>query len=74
MAKKTPKGIFDSCVGGLSIAKAIHAKLPNHPLHYVADLAYSPYGTKTPELIAQRSQKNNKLFNRPRLPAYCGGL
>lgn len=37
-------GIFDSGVGGLSIAKRIHEHLPNEQLIYVADSAYAPYG------------------------------
>ncbi len=46
--------IFDSGVGGLSVAGAIRALLPNAPLVYAADSAGFPYGTKSPELIAAR--------------------
>ena len=37
-------GIFDSGVGGLSIAKCITDLLPNEQIIYVADSAYAPYG------------------------------
>ncbi|GLX77020.1 glutamate racemase [Thalassotalea insulae] len=37
-------GIFDSGVGGLSIAKCIAEQLPNENLIYLADSAYAPYG------------------------------
>lgn len=46
--------IFDSGVGGLSVAGAIRALMPAAPMVYVADSAGFPYGTKSPELIAAR--------------------
>lgn len=46
--------VFDSGVGGLSIANTIRALLPTVPLHYLADNAAFPYGTKTEtELLAR---------------------
>jgi glutamate racemase len=39
-------GIFDSGVGGLTVARAILDQLPNEPLLYVADTARFPYGPK----------------------------
>jgi len=47
-------GVFDSGVGGLSIAKCITENLPNEQLIYVADTAYAPYGDIPVELIEQR--------------------
>src|SRR3954464_1821770 len=41
-----PIGIFDSGVGGLTVARAILDQLPNEPLLYVADTARFPYGPK----------------------------
>lgn len=52
-----PIGIFDSGVGGLSIAKQISLQLPNEQLIYVADSAYAPYGDISVELIQQRVNK-----------------
>jgi glutamate racemase len=49
-----PIGIFDSGVGGLSIAKAIANKLPNENLIYVADTLHSPYGNKSIDFIQSR--------------------
>lgn len=54
MAKSSPIGIFDSGVGGLSIAKEIRKLLPHEDLLYFADSAYCPYGEKPPALIKQR--------------------
>jgi glutamate racemase len=41
-----PIGIFDSGVGGLTVARAISAMLPRESLLYVGDTARSPYGPK----------------------------
>ncbi|MEA3060712.1 MAG: glutamate racemase [Sphingomonadales bacterium] len=49
-----PLLVFDSGVGGLSVAGAIRAVLPCAPLVYVADRAGYPYGTKRPEEIEAR--------------------
>lgn len=41
-----PIGIFDSGVGGLTVARAIRAQLPGESLVYIGDTAHSPYGPK----------------------------
>lgn len=46
-----PIGIFDSGIGGLTVAKAIHEHLPNEQLLYFGDTAHLPYGDKSPEAI-----------------------
>ncbi|MFI7045992.1 glutamate racemase [Streptosporangium sandarakinum] len=40
-------GIFDSGVGGLTVARAVIDQLPNESILYVADTARQPYGPKT---------------------------
>jgi glutamate racemase len=42
----SPVGIFDSGVGGLTVARAILDQLPNEPLLYVGDTARGPYGPR----------------------------
>lgn len=42
-------GVFDSGVGGQSVANAIQKALPNHQVKYVEDHENIPYGTKKPE-------------------------
>jgi glutamate racemase len=42
-----PIGVFDSGVGGLTVARAIGDQLPDEALHYVGDTANSPYGPKS---------------------------
>jgi len=44
---KAPIGIFDSGVGGLTVARAIIDQLPNESVIYLGDTANTPYGTKS---------------------------
>jgi glutamate racemase len=46
LVKDAPIGIFDSGVGGLTVARAISAQLPRESLLYIGDTARSPYGPK----------------------------
>ena len=57
MNSSGPIGIFDSGLGGLSIARAIRQELPSENLIYVADQKFSPYGTKSKAQIEQRSER-----------------
>jgi len=41
-----PIGVFDSGVGGLTVARAIIDQLPHESMLYVGDTAHSPYGPK----------------------------
>ena len=50
-----PIGIFDSGVGGLSVARSIRGELPREDLIYIADSLYAPYGNKSKEFIFLRS-------------------
>ncbi len=47
-----PIGIFDSGVGGLTVAKEIKRLLPNENLIYFGDTKHLPYGEKSKEAIA----------------------
>src|SRR2546422_1781383 len=51
MADPRPIGVFDSGVGGLTVARAILDLLPGEPLLYVGDSARSPYGPRPLEEI-----------------------
>ncbi len=39
-----PIGVFDSGVGGLTVARALLDQLPGEPLLYLGDIAHGPYG------------------------------
>jgi|SRR5664280_180189 len=55
--KEQPIGIFDSGVGGLTVAHAIKQILPNENLIYFGDTAHLPYGDKSAEAIKSYSRK-----------------
>jgi len=55
--KDQPIGIFDSGVGGLTVAHAIKQILPGESLVYFGDTAHLPYGDKSPESIIYYSQR-----------------
>jgi glutamate racemase len=41
-----PIGVFDSGVGGLTVARAVLDQLPHEPLLYMGDTAHAPYGPR----------------------------
>jgi glutamate racemase len=55
--KEQPIGIFDSGVGGLTVAHAIKQLLPGESLVYFGDTAHLPYGDKSAEAIKYYSGK-----------------
>lgn len=55
-------GIFDSGVGGMTVARAIERLLPERQLLYFGDLARTPYGTKSPETIVEYSIQNTEFL------------
>jgi len=46
-----PIGIFDSGIGGLTVAKQVMRSLPNEQIIYIGDTARVPYGTKSDRTI-----------------------
>lgn len=46
-------GIFDSGIGGLTVAKEIVKRLPNESIIYLGDTARVPYGTRSKEIITK---------------------
>lgn len=52
-----PIGIFDSGIGGLTVARAITKLLPNEQIIYFGDTAHMPYGEKSAEAIKHYSIK-----------------
>lgn len=61
----SPIGIFDSGVGGLTVASAIKNRLPRENILYFGDTVHLPYGNKSRENILQYSLENARfLYNR----------
>ena len=52
---KAPIGIFDSGIGGLTVARAIYERLPHESTIYFGDTARVPYGPKSPETVTRYS-------------------
>lgn len=52
-----PIGVFDSGIGGLTVAKAIFQLLPNEAVCYFGDTARVPYGPKSPATVLRYSRE-----------------
>jgi glutamate racemase len=52
---QAPVGIFDSGIGGLTVARAIYERLPRESTIYFGDTARVPYGPKSPETVKRYS-------------------
>lgn len=50
-----PIGIFDSGIGGLTVARALFERLPHDSTIYFGDTARVPYGPKSPETVRRYS-------------------
>lgn len=48
-----PIGIFDSGMGGLTVLRALRARLPDEVFLYLGDTARLPYGTKSPDTVTR---------------------
>lgn len=57
-----PVGIFDSGIGGLSVALPLQQRLPQIRLLYVADAGYAPYGELAPEQVIKRAEKITRFL------------
>ena len=57
MPNAAPIGIFDSGIGGLTLAHAITELMPNEPIIYFGDTAHLPYGDKSATAIQAYSVK-----------------
>ena len=54
-----PIGIFDSGVGGLTVYRALHDRLPNERFVYLGDTARVPYGTKSLATVERYAIENS---------------
>ncbi|MGH7676536.1 MAG: glutamate racemase, partial [Gemmatimonadales bacterium] len=50
-----PLGVFDSGIGGLTVARALFDRLPGESVIYFGDTARVPYGPKSPETVRRYS-------------------
>lgn len=52
-----PIGVFDSGVGGLTVAREIMRQIPNEHIVYFGDTARVPYGSKSKETVTKYSEQ-----------------
>jgi len=57
-----PIGIFDSGVGGLTVYRALHERLPDEHFVYLGDTARVPYGTKSLSTVERYAIENAKFL------------
>ena len=57
-----PIGIFDSGVGGLTVYRALHKRLPNERFIYLGDTARVPYGTKSLSTVERYAIENSSFL------------
>ena len=55
--RSAPIGVFDSGVGGLTVAKEIMAQMPNEKIIYFGDTARVPYGNKSKDTVTRFSKQ-----------------
>ena len=58
MSDPRPIGIFDSGVGGLTVARKLAEAFPRESFLFLGDTARLPYGTKSPETVERYSLAN----------------
>jgi glutamate racemase len=57
-----PIGVFDSGVGGLTVARAVTERLPRETLVYLGDTARVPYGGKSPATVTHYTRQALAFF------------
>ena len=57
MDKNAPIGVFDSGVGGLTVAREIMKLIPNERIVYFGDTARVPYGSKSKDTVTRYSRQ-----------------
>lgn len=57
LRKEAPIGVFDSGVGGLTVAREIMRQIPNERIIYFGDTARVPYGSKSKETVTRFSEQ-----------------
>jgi len=57
MTNVAPVGVFDSGIGGLTVAQEIIRQLPHESVIYFGDTARVPYGPKSPDTVRRYSKE-----------------
>ena len=57
-----PLGVFDSGLGGLTVARALLSALPNERIIYLGDTARVPYGTRSAQTVVRYARGCSELL------------
>ena len=64
-----PIGVFDSGVGGLTVAREIMRQIPNERMIYFGDMARVPYGSKSKETVTKYSKQIVRFLKEQKVKA-----
>jgi len=64
VADPRPIGVFDSGIGGLTVFRALAARLPRERILYLGDTARVPYGTKSRETVDRYTRESARFLLR----------
>jgi glutamate racemase len=64
LISERPIGVFDSGLGGLTVARALRERLPGEAILYFGDTARVPYGPKSPETIRRFTREITRFLER----------
>jgi glutamate racemase len=57
-----PIGVFDSGIGGLTVVRALHERLPGENIVYFGDTARVPYGPKSPQVVREYAAQDTDFL------------
>ena len=60
--RTAPIGVFDSGIGGLTVARELMWQLPNESILYFGDTARVPYGPKSPDTVRRYSREISEFL------------
>lgn len=69
LSSKSPIGVFDSGLGGLTVVRELRRRLPSEEILYLGDLAHLPYGTKSTDEIRRRSEECARFLLKQKIKA-----
>ena len=72
--RNAPVGVFDSSIGGLTVAREIMRNLPSEKIVYFGDTARVPYGSKSRETVIRYSRQIIHFLQGTEGEGHCGGL
>ena len=60
--KRSPIGVFDSGIGGLTVVKQLLSMLPNENIVYFGDTARVPYGSKSNDTVIEYANQDARFL------------